>query len=136
MKKTILFIISLVLIVIIVVFVSDSGMDTGFVGSIQDGQEYYSTSTYTALGVPLLANIAVLKSNSSGILGSVVITGPVAGSMRLFNATSSTDVSSTTIGVIPASAVANTYTFDVSFGRGLILETTTGLQPTSTITWR
>jgi len=36
MKKTILFIISLVLIVIIVVFVSDSGMDTGFVGSIQD----------------------------------------------------------------------------------------------------
>lgn len=105
-------------------------------GSIQDGQAYNATTTYKFNGAPTLANPVVLKSNMAGTLGSVVITGAVAGPMKFYDATSTTDVSSTTLTILPASLAAGTYTFDVAFSRGLILGTTANLVPTSTITWR
>lgn len=106
-------------------------------GSVAQSGEYNYLSTYTKLGVPAITGqVTSIKSNSSGTLGSIVITGAVAGALKFMDATSSTDVSSTTIVVIPASAAAGTYTLDTSFFRGLIMEGTPGLIPTSTITHR
>ena len=105
------------------------------VGSVAQTGEYQATTTYSKLGVPLFQPNAVI-SGSRGTLGSVIITGAVAGKMVFMDATSTTDISSTTIAVFPASAAAQTYTLDLRFYRGLIVETTTGLAPTSTITFR
>lgn len=105
-------------------------------GSVVQSGEYQATSTYTKLGVPAFSTTQTLISNSNGALGSVVILGAVAGPMRFMNATSTTDVSSTTIAVFPSSIAAGTYVLDVAVTRGLIVETLSGLVPTSTITYR
>ena len=105
------------------------------VGSIQDGQAYNATTTYNLGGAPTFGVAQVLKT-SGGTFGSVVITGAVAGAMKFYDATSTTDVASTTIATFPASAAAGTYTLDSAFNRGLIMGTVTGLTPTTTITWR
>jgi hypothetical protein len=104
-------------------------------GSVSDGQAYNATSTYNYSGAQNLATSVQLKSYG-GTFGSVVITGAVAGKIRVQDATSTTDVSSTTITVFPASTAAGTYTFYSAFTRGLIVETVDTLVPTSTITWR
>lgn len=106
------------------------------IGSVDQGGEYHATTTYSKLGVPLFGVNQTIVNNTNGTLGSVVITGAVAGAMKFMDATSTTDVSSTTITVLPASLVAGVYTFDLSFYRGLIVETTSALVPTSTITYR
>ncbi len=122
---------------LVVVFGVYSPKPTGnSLGSVVQSGEYQATTTYSKLGVPLFGTNQTIISNNSGVLGSVVITGAVAGPMRFMNATSTTDVSSTTIAVFPNSTAAGTYTFDLIVTRGLILETTASLLPTTTITWR
>ncbi len=78
-----------------------------------------------------------------GSVGSVVITGAAAGLMNFYDATTTDatkrDVTQATSSIllfsIPASLVAGTYTFDVAFGRGLIVDIV-GTFPTSTVTYR
>lgn len=134
MKKTIGTLLAIVL-ALGIYFFGVVNRETGTLGSIGDGQAYNATTTYNKLGVPLFTVLQQIKP-TAGTFGSVVITGAVAGAMRFQDATSTTDVSSTTIAVFPASTAANTYVFDVAFSRGLILESVAGLQPTTTITWR
>ena len=122
-----------VLLAIVALF--GGGYTASNLGSIQDGQAYTSTTTYSKLGVPTFTTTQQIKTYG-GTLGSVVITGAVAGRMVFMDATSTTDVSSTTISVFPASTAANTYVLDAAFGRGLIVESVSALQPTTTITWR
>jgi ABC-type uncharacterized transport system permease subunit len=105
-------------------------------GSVAQSGEYQATTTYSKLSVPTFNNVQTLISNGPGVLGSVVITGAVAGPMRFINATSSTDIASTTIATFPNSTAAGTYVFDVVVTRGLIVESLSGLMPTSTITFR
>lgn len=126
--------VSVVLAIIIALF--GGGAAATNLGSVIQGSEYHSTSTYSKLGTNLFGVNQTIVSNSGGTIGSVIITGAVAGAMKFMDATSTTDVSSTTLFVLPASLAANTYTFDVSFYRGLIVETVSGLVPTSTITYR
>lgn len=110
------------------------------VGSVDtDVGGYYSTSTRVYPTGAALTNLTVLKS-SSGILGSVVITGAGAGTLNLYDATTTnknlrTRAATTTLLSIPASAEAGTYTFDIIFNDGLIYEIS-GTAPTSTITWK
>ena len=108
--------------------------DSKSLGSITEGQEYNATST-SSNGAGLPAR-SVIKT-SPGALGSVVITGATTGIINFFDATSTNHANhaTTTIASIPASAAAGTYTFDVAFSRGLLVEVT-GVAPTSTITWR
>lgn len=106
------------------------------IGSVAQSGEYQATTTYSKLGVPTFGSAQTIIANKNGALGSVIITGAVAGSIRLMDATSTTDVSSSTIVVFPSSTAAGTYVFDSFVTRGLIVETTTGLVPTSTITFR
>lgn len=133
MKYIISILISAGIIAGAVVFSSN---DSTILGSVAVSGEYNSVTTYSKLGVPLFTNVQTIKSNTSGTLGSVVITGAVAGSMRFMDATSTTDISSSSIAIFPASTAAGTYTFDVNFYRGLIVESTSTLLPTTTITYR
>lgn len=83
-------------------------------GSISDGGAYNSTTTPT-----IGANVRMIKTGQ-GILGSVVIGVTSATTFELRNATSTTDIASTTIVSIAASpAIGSTMTVDASFDRGL-----------------
>ncbi len=127
-----------IVVAILALFGIYSGGHT--LSSVEQGNSYSATTTYSKLGTPLFGVSQTLVGGTvaltPGTLGSVVITGAVAGAMKFMDATSTTDISSTTIAVFPASTAANTYTLDLNFYRGLIVETTAALTPTTTITYR
>ncbi len=109
-------------------FVSDTPTKLKSVGF---GNEYYSTTTVSSwAGTP-----RVIRAGA-GTLGSVVVTGTHASIVRVMNATSSTDLASTTIATFAASPANGTYTFDAVFDRGLVVETLTGFTGSYVFTWR
>lgn len=109
-------------------------------GSIGDGQAYNATST-SDWGIATVGAFKLLKSGS-GVLGSVVITNATAGSFNIYDATTTVNggqgafYSTTTLSKIGASVAAGTYTYDVSFNKGLIIEFQSTNIASSTITWR
>lgn len=116
-----------------------NGRNQTTLGSINDGQAYNSTST-DVIWTPAKNNVvggAVLK-NSPGTLGSIVITTATAGTLTLYDATSTnTNAATTTLAKMGASVAAGTYTFDAVFYKGLVAEFTAAVgAASSTITWR
>jgi len=103
-------------------------------GSVNFANEYRSTSTLAAF-----PNYAVLQSGS-GSLGSVVVTLTGTGAFNLYDATSTqtnANWATTTLVSFPANIAAGTYTFDVIFRQGLLLEFTgSGTRASTTITFR
>ena len=96
-------------------------------------------STVTATGK---TNSGLLKLGS-GTFGSVVITGAAAGTFILYDA-STTNSSLRTITAtsslvqlasFPTNTATGTYTFDITFNQGLIVDFTS-TQGTTTITWK
>tara|TARA_R110000868_G_scaffold75379_1_gene217546 strand:+ start:534 stop:950 length:417 start_codon:yes stop_codon:yes gene_type:complete len=136
MKITGVVAMSLTLIVGVYLFGVSNRSEKLSIGAVVRASEYTATTTYSKLGVPLFTTNQNIVSNSKGALGTVIITGAVAGSLRFMDATSTTDTASTTIVVFPASTAVGSYPFDSNFNRGLILESTSGLLPTTTITYR
>lgn len=111
--------------------------DGEVLGSVTQGNEYFSTTTRNAVTGAELTNLKVLKVGA-GSLGSVVITGAGTGIMNFYDATSTVtnaEWATTSLAVFPGSTAAGTYTFDVAFSRGLLFEEI-GSVATSTITWR
>lgn len=119
---------------------------TTAIGSVNLGNDYVSTSTRTAItGIAYSTTTAITANTAvgfatavTGTLGSVVITGANTGQINIYDATSTitnTQIGTTTLATIPASAAAGTYTFDTRFRYGLTIEIV-GLAPTSTITYR
>jgi hypothetical protein len=100
-------------------------------GSIQDGHAYTASTTNSAY-----ANTKVVMKLGSGTLGSVIITGTSATVVELRNATSSTDVGSTSIATFAASAGTGTYTFDSAFDRGLVVNSIGSFAGQYTYTYR
>lgn len=117
---------------------------------VQVGSEYFSTSTVPMTTGAVLAATRQWQvktnydssSNSqigSTILGSVVIASSsptTALPVKIWNATSTTDVSSTTLVYIPSASANGTYTYDVVLTRGLIVELPTGFNGSFNITSR
>lgn len=105
-------------------------------GSVTTGNEYMGTTTRQFNGTAL-SNASVLRTGT-GSLGSVVITGAATGVINLYDATSTvtnTQYGTTTLATFPASVATGTYTFDVTYSRGLVYEVI-GTAPTSTITFK
>jgi hypothetical protein len=102
------------------------------------GSEYNATTTRAMTGGVALAAPAfrTIVSDSRATLGSVVIASTTAATIRLWNATSTTDSASTSIASFPASVAAGTYTFDSIADRGLIVELGTGFAGDYIITSR
>lgn len=99
--------------------------------------EYNATTTRAANTGTAMANLQVIQAGP-GTLGSIVITGAGTGTINLYDGTSTvtnTQWATTTLAVIPASMAAGTYTFDVTFQKGLLIEIS-GSIATSTITYR
>ena len=123
------------------------GMLTGYIASISQGPilgnvpesdacNATTTSVYT-----LNATTTTLK-RGSGVLCSVIATGPNTGAIMFYNATTSNNnlrasVASTTIflGSISASATSTTYTYNVNFSTGLLMLVDSA-PATTTVTWK
>lgn len=88
-------------------------------GSVTSGSEYYGTTTvgmsdlnsghFVTTGVTTLGSVVVASSSPTGIL-------------RIKDATSTTDIASTTVTIFATSTTAGTYTFDIALKRGLVIE--------------
>lgn len=84
------------------------------VGGVTIGNEYqYASSTGAG---------AVLLQTGPTTLGSVIIMTPSAHTFTIKNATSTTDLTGTVVGVLEASAVEGTYEFDIRLDKGLVVE--------------
>lgn len=107
-------------------------------GSVEsESGGYYATTTASFPATAVGGN--KLLKNGPGILGSVVIVNETAGVLNFYDATttgSHTNHPTTTITTIPASLAEGTYTFDVTFSRGLIVEFPSTNMASSTITWK
>lgn len=70
-----------------------------------------------------------------GVLHNVIITNESVGTYTLKNATSSTDIASTTIIIISPSMIEGSHAIDAAFDRGLFIDHTSTNVGSSTITW-
>ena len=108
------------------------------VGSTPRGGEYQGTSTQQTYFNP-----ETVLLTTSGVLGSVVITGTSGGVVNLYDATTSNinfrtgqaATSSLFLASFPANAATGTYTFDRNVYSGLYVSVV-GTIPTTTITFR
>jgi hypothetical protein len=99
-------------------------------GSVNIASEYQSTSTLA------MANQDNVITTSSSVVGSIIVSSSSATSFKICNATSSTDIASTTIAHFKASPDNKTYTLDVVAPRGIIVKTPPGFNGNYTITYR
>lgn len=111
-------------------------------GSVQETSEYMATTTAASTIYGSTITGDTLIKRGVGTFGSFVIEGATAGIINFYDATT-TDVTQRTkatstilLATFPASAAANTYTFDVRFSDGLYIDIVGGTMPTSTITYR
>lgn len=130
--KTIATLISIIIgLVAVILIVNKSPLPS--VGSVTRGGEYQATSTYP---VGAAALYSTLISNTNGTLGSIIVSSTTVGTLKVKNATSTSDVASTTIATFGASPANGTYTFDAIITRGLIIELSPGFTGGYTITYR
>ncbi len=109
-------------------------------GSVSATNEYNATTTPSGVGTWTDQSIHLGR----GSLGSVIITKAGDTEFVLYDATSTAALASDPkmiksnqqLARITESLVAGTYTFDVAFDYGLLLDVERGDTGTSTITWR
>lgn len=96
------------------------------------GNEYHSTTTSSTW------TVGRMVESCTNSLGSVIITKATAGSnLELRDATSTTDIASTSIVTISSTATSGAYPFDVALLRnGLAVLVTSGNVSSTTITCR
>ena len=100
-------------------------------GSTFPGGEYNATTT-TGMG----AVHNVVSGNRVVGFGSIIVASSSATTFKVWNATSTTDVASTSLLTLKASIAEGTYTFDTELTRGLIVEKPTGFNGNYVITYR
>jgi len=101
---------------------------------VQVGSEYnYATTTSTQSGHKLVKSTT---NTSVCTLGSVVIASSSASQFTIWNATSTTDVASSTITTFEANAAEGTYAFDVACTRGIVVAPATGFNGNVVTTYR
>ena len=125
-------------------------------GSVMPGGEFHATSTsgktyssreFIPIATTTPYNMMVHNSTTdahigSHTLGSVIISSTTDGVLRIWNSTSTTDKSSTTIARFEANnTLVGEYIFDAVMDRGIILEfvsddDTASFNGAYTITWR
>ena len=112
--------------------------------SVEVGNAYTSTTTPTLADLTNLCPAGVgFASSTTGTLGSVVVTGGNTGKLDILNASTSNvnlrtgnkATSSLYLASFPILATTTTYTFDIEFTNGLLVDYTTAAAST-TITYR
>lgn len=112
-------------------------------GSVSVTDEYIATTTSSMHAGVVIATKQqrVVLSNRGGTLGSLVVgsTSPatlVNAPIKIWDATSTLDLASTTVSILSASSANGTYTYDVVLNRGLIVELPVGFFSDIVITYR
>ena len=116
------------------------GQPEGNLSSVAISGEY----KYTQLSGSVATSSTEIKANDNGTFGSIVITADAAsGAIVVYDATSTEALSGTStlysrIADLEDGLVEGTYTFDVSFYNGLVLDTTdwTAFAGDWTVTYR
>lgn len=105
-------------------------------GSVLQGQEYLATTTdSTSAGTN--SNFKTTANGGTCAFGSVVIaSSTIEHQIEIRNATSTTDVASTTIATFEPNAAEGTYTFDLTCDRGLSVITPASFNGVYIITYR
>lgn len=131
------------LIILGFVFVFRFPAAENVVGSTIQGNEYIATSTGQTNQFGAITSGTVLLKSGSCSLGSVVVTGDNTGALNFYDATTSdatkraiTATTSLLLASVAASATEETYTFDVTCTRGLLMVLQNGTMPTTTVTYR
>lgn len=109
-----------------------SSVSTNF-GSVARSSEYHAKTS-----AAIWANVPKQIFDGAGTFGSIVIGTTDATIVEFRDATSSTDIASTTIAIVAASpAIGSTMTFDYAVKRGLFVNTTSAFSAGRyTITYR
>ena len=103
-----------------------------YLGSSIDGQaNAYATTTIAAF-----ANNPRMLKVGNCTLGAVVISSTTNAIFTIKNATSTTDIASTTVASFAASAANGTYLYDAELPRGCAVEAPVGFVGSYTITWK
>jgi hypothetical protein len=77
-----------------------------------------------------------LVRGGSGVLGSITIASTSAHAFKVYDGATTATSSATLIASFPASAVVGSYDFNVSFARGLVIETLSGYAGSVVITYK
>lgn len=136
MKKT-LKVIGIVVIVVLI-FAYIVGKRVSPLGSIAIGEAFNATTT-TSVDAGVKSQVLSTTNRSSCMVGSVIVastTTSTIGNFIIKDATSTTDVASTTFASFDAGVAAGTYTFDSACKRGIILEVPSSFDGAYTITWK
>lgn len=131
-SKTKTIIVGIIIVLILLLINFNSGVKDS-IGSVARNGEYQATSTYP-VGVATL--YSTLLDNTNGTFGSIIVSSTTVGTLKVKNATSTSDVASTTIATFAASPANGTYTYDAIITRGLIIELSPGFTGGYTITYR
>lgn len=144
----------LIALVIIMGFIWHNSRDAPEpLGSVQQASEYHSTSSVAmesgaAFGARIERIIATTTPFGDTImgdarltpitLGSVVVSSSTTGTLIIHNATSTVDISSTTVAIFDndSNTTIGTYVFDIVLDRGLVLDFSSGFWGSYVITWR
>lgn len=128
-------------VVIIVGFISIAFLITATknggqgIGSVVQGSEYNATTSIaTSAGTHWLAK----STTNAGVcvLGSIIVASSSDTTFTLWNATSTTDIASTTIVAMVADIAVGTYQYDITCSRGLVVETPASFDGQYTTTYR
>jgi len=133
-------VIAVLLLGVVLFAVLQGGGKTPIVGSIIEGQSYNVTST---------VHTAITENKQIrggwGSLAQVTVTGAGTSAFSLIDTTSTESLatdgrfstSTQLLATIPASLAAGTYTYDVTYNKGLFIYfDVVGTHPTTTITYR
>jgi len=119
------------LVIALTLYIGATTINNNPLGSVAISGEYHATTTVaTSAGTHWLAR------TGSCTLGSVVVASSSATTLTLMNATSTTDIASTTITTLKAGISEGTYTYDTICTRGLVVETPADFNGSYTVTFR
>lgn len=108
---------------------------------VADGQEYVSTTTSPWV---TMSNLVVLKPGA-GVFGGFTITGTNTGVKYTFYDATTSDITlraptmattSIVVGSIPPALTVGSYSYEVGFKNGLLMETTGTVVGTTTVIWK
>jgi hypothetical protein len=101
-------------------------------GLTSDTFSYKNVSSFASS----TATVNTLVRGGSGVLGSITIASTSAHAFKVYDGATTATSSATLIASFPASAVVGSYDFNVSFARGLVIETLSGYAGSVVITYK
>ena len=126
-----------ILVTITTLIVREIGSQQESFKGVSSGSEYHTTST-ASYGITTARQIETIatSTNWQRVFGYITVASSSAATLTVKNATSTTDIASTTIAVLRAGIAEGTYQFDAVMTRGLIIDVPVGFHGDYVIGYR